>query len=139
MLLSATAVWGWTFPVVKDAVDRLRRRRLPRHSLRHRFGVARRAGGPAIQQAFALGRRRHRHRAGDWATIARPLGLRYTTATNSGFITGLFVVTTPIINRLLFGVKIRPIFWVAVAVSLRALSADKPVRSRRRRLLRSTA
>ena len=49
------------------------------------------------------------------------LGLRYTTVTNSGFITSLFVVTTPIINRLLFGVKIRPIFWLAVAISLAGL------------------
>jgi len=30
-------------------------------------------------------------------------------------------VTTPMINRLLFGVKIRPIFWMAVAVSLLGL------------------
>ena len=50
--------------------------------------------------------------------LCQTLGLCNTTATNSGFITGLFVVTTPIINRLLFGVKIRPIFWAAVAVSL---------------------
>ena len=82
-----------------------------------RFGIARRAGGSAIQPTIALDRRRHRHCAGTGLSLPNA-GLRSTTATNSGFITGLFVVATPIINRLLFGVKIRPIFWAAVAVSL---------------------
>ena len=60
---------------------------------------------------------RHRHCAGAGLLLpdARPA---LHDGTNSGFITGLFVVTTPIINRLLFGVKIRPRFWAAVAVSL---------------------
>jgi drug/metabolite transporter (DMT)-like permease len=120
MLLAATAVWGWTFPVMKDAVSgygvvaflalrftigstllgTLAVRQFKRRSLWI---------GACIGVVLALG------------YLCQTAGLRSTTATNSGFITGLFVVSTPIINRLLFGVKIRPIFWAAAAVSLAGL------------------
>lgn len=53
--------------------------------------------------------------------FCQTLGLRYTSVTNSGLITGLFVVAAPIVNRLLFGVTIRPKLWAAVAVSLAGL------------------
>jgi drug/metabolite transporter (DMT)-like permease len=120
MLLLATAVWGWTFVVVKDAVAT--------------YGVVaflalRFAIGAALLGALDfhnLNKRSILVGSGIGIVLAtgyycQTLGLRYTTVTNSGFITSLFVVTTPIINRLLFGVKIRPMFWAAVAVSLAGL------------------
>jgi drug/metabolite transporter (DMT)-like permease len=117
LLLSATAVWGWTFPVMKDAVSAYGI--VAFLALRFTIGSALLGGlavrefngrslwiGASIGVVLALG------------YLCQTTGLRSTTATNSGFITGLFVVTTPIINRLLFGVKIRRRFWAAAAVSL---------------------
>jgi drug/metabolite transporter (DMT)-like permease len=120
MLLLATAIWGWSFVVVKEAVLA--------------YGVIaflglRFAIGSAVLGTLAIGHLNRRSilvGAGIGIALAggyycQTLGLRYTTVTNSGFITSLFVVTMPIINRLLFGVKIRPMFWAAVAISLAGL------------------
>jgi drug/metabolite transporter (DMT)-like permease len=119
MLLLATAVWGWTFPVMKDAVDKCRYGVVAFLAIRFAIGSTL-LGAAAVRQ---FKRRSLLIGGGIGIVLAlgyfcQTAGLRQTTATNSGFITGLFVVTTPIINRLLFGVKIRPTFWAAVAVSL---------------------
>jgi len=120
MLLAATAVWGWTFVVVKDAVAAYGVIAF----LAIRFAIGSTLlGAPAIRH---FRRRSLLVGAGIGIPLAlgyfcQTLGLRYTSVTNSGFITGLFVVTTPLLNRLLFGVKIRPRFWAAVAVSLAGL------------------
>ncbi len=45
-------------------------------------------------------------------------GLRYTTATKSGFITTLYVVMVPMIEALLTRKRIAPILWLCVAVAL---------------------
>jgi drug/metabolite transporter (DMT)-like permease len=45
-------------------------------------------------------------------------GLKHTTATNAGLITGLFVVLAPIADRLLFGAVLRWSAWASVAISL---------------------
>jgi drug/metabolite transporter (DMT)-like permease len=120
MLLAATAVWGWTFVVVKDAVAAYGVIAF----LAIRFAIGSTLlGAPAIRH---LCRRSLLVGAGIGIPLAlgyfcQTLGLRFTSVTNSGFITGLFVVTTPLLNRLLFGVKIRRRFWAAVAVSLAGL------------------
>jgi drug/metabolite transporter (DMT)-like permease len=44
-------------------------------------------------------------------------GLARTTATNSGFITGLYVVFTPLLAMAVFGHRAGPSAWLAVAVS----------------------
>jgi drug/metabolite transporter (DMT)-like permease len=46
------------------------------------------------------------------------LGLRFTTATNAGFITGLYVVLTPLLGALLFGEVPGRAVWVAVTLSV---------------------
>jgi drug/metabolite transporter (DMT)-like permease len=48
--------------------------------------------------------------------FTQTLGLRWTSATNSGFITGLYVVFTPAADRLLYGNRLRPVFWAAVGL-----------------------
>lgn len=53
------------------------------------------------------------------ALAAQTIGLKYTTATNSAFITGLFVVLTPIFAVLLF--KKYPKIWSIFAVILATL------------------
>ncbi len=116
MLLAATAVWGWTFVVVKDAVAAYGVIAF----LAIRFAIGSTClGVPAIRH---FRRRTLLVGVGIGVPLAfgyycQTLGLRFTSVTNSGFITGLFVVTTPLINRLFFRVKIRPRFWLAVAVS----------------------
>jgi len=52
------------------------------------------------------------------AYLFQTFGLRYTTATNCGLITGLFVVFAPLANRLLFGVRTGRVFWAAIALSI---------------------
>jgi drug/metabolite transporter (DMT)-like permease len=49
--------------------------------------------------------------------IAQTVGLEHTTASNAGFITGLFVVLTPIFGALLFGIRPARAAWLAAGVS----------------------
>ena len=49
-------------------------------------------------------------------------GLRFTTATNAGFITGLYVVLTPLLGALLFGEVAGRAVWVAVTLSVGGLA-----------------
>ena len=46
------------------------------------------------------------------------MGLHSSTATNTGLITGLFIVFAPLANRVLFGVPTSSVLWAAIAVSL---------------------
>ena len=56
------------------------------------------------------------------AYILQTEGLARTTATNAGFITGLYVVFTPILARGLFGQRAGRAAWIAVAVSVLGLA-----------------
>ena len=116
-LLGVTAVWGWTFVVVHDAIaiygvlaflavrftlaaaatGALWGRRLDRRSLRVGLGI-----GLVLAMGY----------------LFQTWGLRHTTPTNSGLITGLFVVFAPVIDRLLYGTHMLRLRWLAVALSL---------------------
>jgi drug/metabolite transporter (DMT)-like permease len=52
------------------------------------------------------------------AYVLQTEGLARTTATNAGFITGLYVVFTPIIAAVAFRQRVPPAAWVAVVVSV---------------------
>jgi drug/metabolite transporter (DMT)-like permease len=118
LLVAVTAVWGWTFVLVKDAVARYPV--LPFLALRFATAALLLAGLAAV-----LARRRRRHDAR--APAARPagvpgvvtggvvmglflgagyvfqtFGLERTTASNAGFITGLFVVLVPAFEYVLW-------------------------------------
>lgn len=116
-LLGVTAVWGWTFVLVHDAVAAYS----VQGFLAIRFAIA------ALSAAILLGRRLDRRSVVVGGAIGLLLaagylfqtwGLRFTTATNAGLITGLFVVLAPIADRLVFGAVLRPTAWFAVALSL---------------------
>ena len=117
LLVGVTAVWGWTFVVVQDAI--VLYGVLP--FLAARFALAAAALAP-----FSLPRMRRETwlvGAGIGLVLAagylfQTLGLLYTTPTNSGMITGLFVVFAPLADRLLFGAKPARLILVAVASSL---------------------
>jgi drug/metabolite transporter (DMT)-like permease len=97
-LVAVAAVWGVTFPVVKESVRRIP----PFEFLALRFTLA------AVVMTIVSGWRgpgldREGHRAGILAGAAlfagyafQTVGLQYTRASNAGFVTGLFVVFAPI-------------------------------------------
>lgn len=134
-LVAVTAVWGSTFVLVKDAIARepvmdfLAWRFLIAtvavlavrpHSL-VRLGPVGRRAGVLLGLALAAG------------YITQTLGLQTARATVSGFITGLFVVFTPLVAGLVLRRRIPATAWAGVAVatvglallSLRGLSIGR--------------
>ena len=117
VLVAVTAVWGWTFVVVQDAIALYGV--LP--FLAVRFGLAGAALAPLYAQR--LTRRSLVVGGGIGVVLAaaylfQTTGLLYTTPTNSGLITGLFVVFAPLADRLLFGVNTSRQVLLAVGLSL---------------------
>ncbi len=111
-MLLVTAVWGWTFVLVKDALQHYPT--LPFLELRFIL---------ALLVMVVIVRRLPKRRelrvgliagavlaAGYWT---QTLGLTMTSPANSGLITGLFVVFTPLIDRL-FGARLN--WWTGIAV-----------------------
>ena len=95
-LLGITVIWGGTFVVVQDAVEKIP----PFRYIAWRFAIA------AAVMIAAGGLRGLRRRDLVPGAIAGALlvagygfqtvGLQYTSASNAGFITGMFVVFTPL-------------------------------------------
>ncbi|HWC31506.1 MAG TPA: DMT family transporter, partial [Actinomycetota bacterium] len=56
------------------------------------------------------------------AYILQTVGLSMTKSTNAGFITGLYVVFTPLLGLVLFRRGARASAWVAVVVSLAGMT-----------------
>ena len=117
LLVGVTAVWGWTFVVVQDAIALYGV--LP--FLAVRFALA--AATLAPFYAPRLTRRSLLVGGGIGVVLAlayffQTTGLLFTTPTNSGLITGLFVVFAPLADRLLFGVKGSRQVVVAIILSL---------------------
>ena len=117
LLVAVTAVWGWTFVVVQDAIALYGV--LP--FLAVRFALA----GAALAPIYAarLTRRSLVVGGGIGVVLAagylfQTTGLLFTTPTNSGLITGLFVVFAPLADRLLFGVNTSRQVLLAVGLSL---------------------
>lgn len=115
-LIAVTAVWGWTFVLVKDAIAQYPT--LP--FLAVRFVLA------AAVMLVALRRLPDRHAALRGAAIGvalgagylfQTLGLERTSAGNAGLITGLFVVFTPLVERLT-GRHVELRSYAAVAMAL---------------------
>lgn len=123
-LLVVTAIWGSTFFIIKDAVSKID----PIDFLAVRFAV-----GAAIP-AFVFWRRLSRLTATQWqiglalgclyglAQIVQTVGLQTTAASVSGFITGTYVVLTPIIMWIAFKARLNVRTWVAVALALAGLA-----------------
>ena len=117
LLVAVTAVWGWTFVVVQDAISVYGV--IP--FLAVRFVLA----GAALTPIYAakLTRRSLIVGGGIGVVLAagylfQTTGLLFTSPTNSGLITGLFVVFAPLADRLLFGANLSRQVVLAVALSL---------------------
>lgn len=116
-LLYAAAIWGATFFIVKDVLGQID----PIVLVGYRFAFAGiiLAGYLAIKRTPMLTGLKDGVILGVilWALyIPQTIGLGYTSAANSGFITGLFVVIVPILAYALFRKKPSP--WEAVALLL---------------------
>lgn len=123
-LILVTAVWGITFVQVKDAVELY-----PLVAfLAVRYAIASAALAP-----FSVTRLRALGRSGLFAggvlggLVALGIGLQTaglarTTVTSAGFITGLYVLFTPLLALALFRTPIPRELWAAVALALIGLA-----------------
>ena len=117
LLVGVTAVWGWTFVVVQDAINAYS----VLGFLALRFVLAGAVLTPLL--ASRMTRRTLLVGLGIGLTLAmgylfQTWGLLYTTPTNSGLITGLFVVFAPLTAWALFKVRIPPLIVGAIVLSL---------------------
>jgi drug/metabolite transporter (DMT)-like permease len=118
-LLAVTAVWGVTFVQVKDAVALY-----PLFAfLALRFAIASLTLAlPARRRLAGLGRRGWVAGTALGLLLAagyglQTAGLERTTVSSTGFITGLYVVFTPLLALALFRVRIGVAVWAGVALS----------------------
>jgi drug/metabolite transporter (DMT)-like permease len=117
LLVAVTAVWGWTFVVVQDAISTYG----VLGFLALRFALASVALAPISLSKIT--RRTLLVGGGIGLVLAagylfQTLGLLYTTPTNSGLITGLFVVFAPLAALMFFRVHISREVVVAISLSL---------------------
>jgi drug/metabolite transporter (DMT)-like permease len=124
LLLAVTAVWGVTFVQVKDAVAIY-----PLFAfLAVRFAIAGATLAPVgTMRMAALGRGGARAGVMLGLLLAagyglQTAGLQRTTVSATGFITGLYVVLTPILAFALFRLRTGPATWVGVAFATGGLA-----------------
>ena len=122
-LICIAAVWGLTFVMVQDAIELLPTMAF----LGYRFALA------ALLVALVFRKRLRSLSPAGWRVgavmgslltagyILQTLGLEEPTASNAGFITGLFVVLTPVLGALLLRDRVPRIAWVAAGVSAAGL------------------
>lgn len=118
-IVLVTAIWGSTFFVVKETVSLVD----PIDFLAARFAI-----GALVPSVF-FHRRLRRLSRRQWgiglgigaiyglAQIAQTVGLQHTDASVSGFITGTFVILTPVIMWIAFRVGPSPGTWSSVAMA----------------------
>lgn len=113
-----TAVWGSTFFMIKDVVTRIG----VADMLTVRFALASvvmllvagrslRMSRPTLIRGVLLGI------LYGVAQILQTVGLAHTAASVSGFITGLYVVITPLLGALILRVRIAVTTWIAVGLA----------------------
>lgn len=123
-LVGVAAVWGSTFIVVQEAVSRMP----VMDFLAIRFSIAtlvlfilqpkclRGLSQLGLSRAVGLGL------VLGLAYITQTFGLQHTSAAVSGFITGLFVVLTPLLSALLLRRHINRNVWIAVIMATAGLA-----------------
>jgi drug/metabolite transporter (DMT)-like permease len=123
-LLAVTACWGSTFFLIHDLLQRVP----TLDFLAVRFAIASltlillapralgRLGREARRQAVVLGC------LYGAAQILQTAGLAQTPASVSGFITGMYVVATPVFAALILHTRIGALTWAAVAVAMAGLA-----------------
>jgi drug/metabolite transporter (DMT)-like permease len=123
-LMAVTAVWGSTFFLIKDLVAHMP----VADFLAVRFLIAalamlvlflrplRQLGRREWMQGVALGA------VYGVAQLLQTFGLAHTSASISGFATGMYVVFTPLIGTVLLRQRLPPVTWIAVLLSVGGLA-----------------
>jgi drug/metabolite transporter (DMT)-like permease len=123
-LLGVTAAWGSTFFLIRDLLDRVP----ATDFLAVRFAIAGLVLLAVAPRAvtrlprLTLGRAVGVGLVYGVAQILQTVGLAHTAASVSGFITGMYVVFTPLLAALLLRTRIGPLTWVAVALATAGLA-----------------
>lgn len=122
-LVSVTAIWGSTFILIKDLVGRM----AVADFLAVRFLIA------AVAMAVLFHRPLLRLSRREWwqgiglgviygvAQLLQTSGLEHTSASISGFVTGMYVVFTPLLGTVLLRQRLPPVTWIAVLLSVGGL------------------
>lgn len=124
LLLLCTMLWGFAFIAQKSAMDTMGPLTFA--------GVRYLLGGMLVLPLALWERRRHATAitTGQWGLVAgvslvffvgswlQQAGLASTTATNGGFLTGLYVFFVPVLGFLLFRTRPHPIIYVCVPLAL---------------------
>jgi drug/metabolite transporter (DMT)-like permease len=120
LLLAVTAVWGSTFFLIRDLVEHVP----SADFLAVRFGIA------AVlmfalfsRQTLALSRRELTLGVGlgvlyAVAQLLQTVGLETTAASVSGFLTGTYIVLTPVLGALLLRDHVPRVAWVAAVIAM---------------------
>lgn len=120
LLIAVTATWGSTFFLIRDLVAHVP----SADFLAVRFAIA------AVvlfalfhRHVIALSRRELVLGVGlgaiyGFAQLLQTVGLEHTAASVSGFVTGTYVVLTPLLAALLFRDRIGRVAWIAVLLAM---------------------
>ncbi len=119
-LITIASIWGLTFVMVKDAIEELPTMAF----LTYRFIPAslivavafRRPLGRLSPDGWQAGAVMGVFLAGGY--IFQTLGLEQTTASNTGFITGMFVVLTPVLGAVFLRQSIPAVAWAAAGLAM---------------------
>lgn len=120
LLVTVTAIWGSTFFLIKDLVASVP----PTDFLAVRFAIAALAMSVVFhRQLRALSSRDVRLGLGlgalyGLAQIFQTVGLAHTDASVSGFLTGTYVVLTPLLGAVIFRDRIPLRVWVAAVLAM---------------------
>jgi drug/metabolite transporter (DMT)-like permease len=123
-LLGVTAVWGSTFFLLKGVVERIP----VTDFLAARFAVAALAVwliAPRSLSRLSAVERRNGVVLGvvyGGAQVLQTVGLQTTSASVSGFVTGMYVVFTPLLGAVLLRSRIGPTVWTAVGLATAGLA-----------------
>jgi drug/metabolite transporter (DMT)-like permease len=124
VLIAVTAVWGVTFVQVKDAVALY-----PLFAfLALRFAIASLTlAPPGVRRLRSLGRAGWAGGALAGALLGggyalQTAGLERTSVSSTGFITGMYVVLTPLLALALFRTRVGASAWIGVALATTGLA-----------------
>ena len=124
LLVALTAVWGSTFFLIRDLVQTVP----PADFLAVRFTIA------AVLMVLLFRRPLRALTRRDWvvsaglgslyglAQILQTIGLAHTDASVSGFVTGTYVVLTPVFTALLLRERVPATTWYAVLLATAGLA-----------------
>ncbi|HEX5427772.1 MAG TPA: DMT family transporter [Pedococcus sp.] len=124
LLISVTAVWGSTFFLIRDLVAHVP----SADFLTVRFAIAAVVMAAVFhRQTRALRRREVLVGVGlgvlyGGAQLLQTVGLEHTDASVSGFVTGTYVVLTPVLGALLLRDRVPGTTWVAVGLATAGLA-----------------